>query len=78
MQNIINPKPFSRPSPPKMQPAPQGPKTFLLFLLICGILGLFAYWKESDFLIFDKEKNPVPSPKREDELEKRKERLRNA
>jgi hypothetical protein len=49
-----------------------------MFLLFCGIFGLFAYWKESDFLIFDPEGEPQITPERIEKLEERKKRLQEA
>ncbi len=78
MHNIIAPRPISRPSPPKLQPTPQGPKKFLLFLLICGIFGLFAYWRGMDEVIIGDDGALVLSPERQDELDRRIYRLDNA
>lgn len=59
-------------------PQPKGRRPVLLFLLMVTILGVYAHWKEVDFLVLDESGNVQISPERQKELQKRLKQVRKA
>lgn len=66
------------PLAPPQPPTPRPKAHFLLFLLICTILGVVAAWQGTDFLELDHNGEVQISAQREEQLNQRLKRLNQA